>query len=100
MRGLAVLVVMLAACAKGGAEIVVDPAGIGLDRVVLFPGTGASHADPIGPAGYTQPLGGNTWWQRDPYNVLDHAAVASDHAVTFAFTPDASGDIPIVVAVG
>ena len=91
---------MLASCGKGGAEIVVDPKGLAIDRVVLYAGAGTAHTDGLGPDGYTTPILPSTWWQRDAHNVLDEATVKDGRAVTFAYTPGADGRLELVVAVG
>jgi hypothetical protein len=89
---------LLAGCAKGGVEFVVETSGMNVDRVVLFVGVGDAYNEAILPMGRGVPYPKSSAWSRDRNNELDERAVNPDGPVVFQFQ---GGDkLGVVIAIG
>jgi hypothetical protein len=89
---------LLASCAKGGVEFVIETQGSAVDRVVLFVGVGDAYNEPILPAGRALPYPKSSSWVRDHGNELDERKVNPDQPVVFQFQGD--GKLGVVIAIG
>jgi hypothetical protein len=89
---------LLASCAKGGVEFVIETSGMDVDRVVLFVGVGDAYNEAILPMGRSAPYPKSSSWRRDHGNELDERAVNPDGPVVFQFQ---GGDkLGVVIAIG
>lgn len=91
------LALVLAACGKGGVEIVVAPSG-DMTKVVLYVGVGDAITDPLMPAMHGAPFSSSSAWARDAFNELDVREVAGGEPAVFQFQGD--GTLGVVIAVG
>lgn len=94
-----VAIALLAGCAKGGVELVVEPADTRVERVVLFVGVGDAYDEAILPMGRSLPYPKSSAWARDHGNELDERMVTNpDQPVVFQF--QGGGKLGVVIAIG
>src|SRR5260221_4376020 len=101
MRGLACVLVVLAACGDGGVVIIVDPAtGMNVDEVRLYLG----HGDRSMTSRLTTDKGGVSnaaYWTRDVNNEADIAHPDTPNgSVGFTLVRGDSRTLPVAIAIG
>lgn len=97
MKGLVALL-LLASCARGGVEFVVDPKNESVTKVALYVGIGDAYTESIMPPQHSAPFPKSSAWVRDNYNDLDVRDVNAGEPVVFQFQ---GGDkLGVVIAVG
>ncbi|HEX5057886.1 MAG TPA: hypothetical protein VFV99_00945 [Kofleriaceae bacterium] len=99
MRGLvALLVLVIASCARGGVEFVVEPKNDTVTKVALYVGLGDAYTESIMPPQHSTPFPKSSAWVRDNYNELDVREVSAGKPVVFQFQ---GGDkLGVVIAIG
>jgi hypothetical protein len=90
------LLVLVASCAKGGVELVIEPSDH-MTKVVLYVGVGDALVESIQPAMHAKPMPLSAW-ERDRYNELDERDVVAGEPVVFQF--QGSQTLGVVIAVG